>query len=138
MNRSDLVKMVIEIRDVLENDATDAQVEKFVLEYLENGWLDLGFPDLQKHQTLMNIAMIIVDKIRPIVCEKWDTSAMEKELRSRGLGNLVNKAIDNIVFSMAVSFQEGSNASMDEREGRGKHVGDSLHDILPDSKETPD
>lgn len=115
MKRSDLVNMMFEIRDVIGNKLTDAQVEEFVLDYLDHGFLRLGFPDLQEHQLFINIAMIIIDKTRMFLTTAWNTEVLEEDLRKAGIGETIDRLHKAIVFALGVSYQEGSNQSVDQR-----------------------
>jgi hypothetical protein len=112
MKKSDLVSMICEIRDVIGNKLTDAQVEEFVLDYLDSGFLRLGFPDLQEHQLFINIAMIIVDKTRRFLTTAWNTEALEEDLRRVGMGETIDRLHKDIVFALGVSYQEGSNQNV--------------------------
>ena len=64
MERTELLKMILELRDLLDDGVTDAQVEKLTFGYLDGGYIDLGFPDLTRSQTFMNASFIIIDKLR--------------------------------------------------------------------------
>ena len=64
MEREQLLQMILEIRDVLDSGVSDTQVEKLTFEYLDGGYIDLGFPDLARSQAFMNVAFIIIDKLR--------------------------------------------------------------------------
>jgi hypothetical protein len=56
--------MILELRDLLDDSVTDAQVEKLTFGYLDGGYIDLGFPDLARSQTFMNASFIVIDKLR--------------------------------------------------------------------------
>jgi len=100
---------------VIGNKLTDAQVEEFVLDYLDHGFLRLGFPDLQEHQLFINIAMIIIDKTRMFLTTAWNTEVLEEDLRKAGIGETIDRLHKAIVFALGVSYQEGSNQSVDQR-----------------------
>lgn len=116
MNRGILVDMLCEIAALLEIKEGRDFVQKFVDGYLDQGWIDMGFDGLAENQKFINIAMIIIDKVRPWLTNNWNVEALKAEIdRLDGLGVPYAHLVRDMTLLILTAYQEGARVHAQER-----------------------
>jgi len=98
--------MFAKIRDLLDLEMSDEMLNKFVDDYMSGGYLSIGHDDLTKHQTCMNVLMIVIDAMRPYKLRKSTELLMDEINKNPHMKQLHNE----MTYAIALAFQEGSNA----------------------------
>jgi hypothetical protein len=116
MNRAALVDMLCEIMALLEVKEGRDFVQNFVDGYLDKGWIDMGFDGLIENQKFINIAMVIIDKIRPLLTNNWNSEALKAEIDRLGsLRDPYAHIVRDLALLILSAYQEGAIASVKER-----------------------
>ena len=98
--------MFEKIRDLLDPEMSDEMLNKFIDDYMSGGYLSIGHDDLTKHQTCMNVLMVVIDVMRPYRLRKSPELLMDEINKNPQLKQLHNE----MTYAITLAFQEGSNA----------------------------